>query len=90
MKDKDYTSENIKILDSIDFSPYFKYIKRGEKIDNFFDAIENDFNNTDLTNNDILEGFVFNWLGESELIEYFEYRYPEKFRVSEYSYYIFC
>ena len=85
----DYTKDNIKILDSIDFTPYFKYIKYGDDVWNFFNAIENDFNNTELTNTDILEGDIFNWLSFSEMIEYFENRYPNKFRIVELVKYVF-
>ena len=89
MNDINYTEENIKILDSIDFSPYFDYIERGKSVWSFFDEIEKKFDNTELTNNDILEGCIFNWLGESELIEYFEKRYPDIFKVVEVYSYIF-
>ena len=90
MNDIDYTEENIKILDSIDFSPYFDHIEHGKSVWPFFEEIEKKFDNTELTNNDILEGCIFNWLSESELIEYFEKRYPDVFRVVEVYQYIFC
>ena len=90
MDEYTHTLDNAKILDSIDFSPYFKYIKKGENVNEFFKAIENDFDNTELTDNNILEGYIFNWLDEFELIEYFENRYPNNFRAVEVSKYIFC
>ena len=90
MDEIDYTKENIKILDSIDFSPYFVHIKPGGDCHAFFNTIELCFDNTELTDNDILEGYIFNWLDESELIEYFENRYPNNFRAVEVSKYIFC
>lgn len=90
MSDIDYSKENIKILDSIDFSPYFKHIKRGENVWTFFNAIEDEFDHTQLANNDILEGYIFNWLGEIELIEYFEKRYPNEFKTIECTEYRFC
>ncbi len=86
----DCYNETIKVLDSIDFTPYFEYIRKGSNVWTFFDAVERDFNNTELTNNEILEGYIFNWLSESEMIEYFEKRYPEKFKVIEYIEYRFC
>lgn len=89
MSDINYTEENIKILDSIDFSPYFDYIERGKSVLSFFDEIEKKFDNTEFTNNDILEGFLFNWMSESEMIEYFEKRYPDVFKVVEVYQYIF-
>ena len=86
----DHTEDNIKILDGIDFTKYINNIKKGYNVRKFFDAIENDLNNTEITNNDILEGYIFNWLSEMELIEYFEKRYPESFKVVEHIQYIFC
>ena len=90
MSDIDYTKENVKVLDSIDFSPYLKYIEKGERVWTFIRVIENDFNHTELVNNDILEGDIFNWLSESEIIEYFEKRYPNEFKTTEYTEYRFC
>lgn len=87
---QDFTKENIEILDGIDFEPYFKYAEKGHMLREFLNAIEVDFDGTELTNNDILEGCIFNWLSEFETIEYFEKRYPDKFKVTEISYYIFC
>ncbi len=90
MSNIDYTKENVKVLDSIDFSPYFKYIEKGKSVSTFIRVIENEFDHTELVNNDILEGFIFDWLSESEIVEYFEKRYPDKFKTIEYTEYRFC
>lgn len=90
MSNIDYTKENVKVLDSIDFLPYLKYIEKGKNVWTFIDAIENIFDHTELVNNDVLEGYIFNWLSESEIIEYFEKRYPDKFKTIEYTEYRFC
>ena len=90
MSDIDYIKENIKVLDSIDFSPYFKYIEKGKSVLTFIRAIEDEFDNTEPVNNDILEGYIFNWLSECEIVEYFEKRYPDKFKTIQYTEYRFC
>ena len=90
MSDIDYTKENVKVLDGIDFSPYLKYIEKGKSVWTFLNIIEDDFDHTELVNNDILEGYIFNWLSESEIIEYFEKRYPNNFKTIEYTEYRFC
>ena len=90
MDNVDYTKENVNVLDSIDFSPYFKYIEKGKRVWEFIRIIENDFDHTELVNNDILEGYIFSWLSESEIVEYFEKRYPDKFKVIVYTEYRFC
>ncbi len=90
MSDIDHINENIKILDSVDFSPYLEYIEKGKNVWTLIRIIENDFNNTELVNNDILDGCIFNWLSESEIIEYFEKRYPDKFITMAYTEYRFC
>ena len=43
----DYTKENIKVLDTIDFSPFFKYIEKGQSVWNFLNVIENKFDYSD-------------------------------------------
>lgn len=86
----DYTKENIKVLDTIDFSPFFKYIEKGQSVWNFLNAIEDKFDYTQLVNNDICEGYIFNWLSESEIVEYFEKRYPNEFKTTTYTEYRFC
>ena len=90
MDNVDYTEENIKVLDSIDFSPYLKYIEKGKSVTTFIRVIENEFDYTELVNNDILEGYIFNWLTVFEIVEYFEKRYPDKFKVIVYTEYRFC
>jgi len=74
--------ENYNVLDQIDFEPYIeKY--RGKEIYELMDILEDDFNNTPLvTNNEYLEGCLFNWINEVELIDYLESRYST-FRIRE-------
>lgn len=85
---KDKTPENLKMLDKIDFEKFFD-----ESTVPMYDLrkkIEDEYNNTDFTNNDVMEGWVFNWVSDCELQEYLEARYP-KFRayeVTEVYYYI--
>lgn len=69
-------------LDKIYFTPYIEKYK-GKKFGDFISAIENDYDNTEITSNDILEGCIFNWLTEDEQVEYFEKRYGKEFRTQE-------
>lgn len=65
---------NRSVLDTIDFLPYIeKY--RGRDIWEMITELERKYNNTPLTNNIWLEGCLFNWLNESEVIDYLTERY---------------
>ena len=65
---------NRSVLDTIDFLPYIeKY--RGCDIWEMITELERKYNNTPLTNNIWLKGCLFNWLNESEVIDYLTERY---------------
>ena len=76
-------------LDKIDFLPYIEKYK-GKKFWDLVSAVEDDYNNTELTNNDVLEGWIFNWFCEDEIIDYLEKRYPNEFSVREIIYNEIC
>ena len=76
-------------LDKIDFLPYIEKYK-GKKLWDLISAVEDDYDNTELTNNEVLEGCTFNWFDESEIIDYLEKRYPGKFMAQEVSYNVIC
>ena len=83
--DQDYEKNmefQYETLDKIDFKPYIEEYK-GKKFSDFISAIERDYDNTDVTNNDVLQGCIFNWLSEDEQTEYFEHRYGRSFRTYE-------
>ena len=71
-----------KLLDTIDFLPYIQKHKGGKFLDLKFE-LEDKYDFTDFTDNDVMEGFIFNWLTDEELAEYLEKRYPNDFRYRE-------
>lgn len=74
---------NCQILDTIELLPYIERFKRKD-LTELIHAIEDDYNNTELTNNEYLEGYIFNWLTVEEIIDYFQKRYPKEFKVIAY------
>ena len=85
---KDRTKENLQMLDSIDFTKLFD--EATVPLYNLRKKLEDKYDNTDFTNNEVMEGCVLNWISDCELVEYLEERYP-KFRayeVTEQYYYI--
>lgn len=79
---------NRSVLDTIDFLPYIeKY--RGRDIWEMITELERKYNDTPLTNNIWLEGCLFNWLNESEVIDYLTERYSrDQFEWHEVSKYV--
>lgn len=75
--------ENYKVLEQIDFLPYIEKCKRKEVYE-LMDIMEDDFNNTPLVqDNKYLEGTLFNWINEIELIDYLSQRYSKQFNYVE-------
>lgn len=68
---------NKEYLNPIDFLPYIEKFK-GHDIEEMISAIEDDYNGTPLTDNELLEGCIFNWLNTEELIDYLTERYGEE------------
>ena len=77
--------EQFKYLDQIDIERYMKNCTTN-KIGELISAIERDYDNTEFTDNDFLEGCIFNWCSEEEFIEYLEKRYGKRFSSREVSY----
>ena len=69
-----YVNENIKILDQIDFTPFIE-ANRKKKLSELVAQVQETYDDTPLTNNEITEGCVFNWLTEEEIVDYLEKRY---------------
>ena len=72
---KDRTKENLQMLDSIDFLPFFE--KAPMKVGDLKSKIEDYYAGTDFVKNDVMEGWVFNWINTSELCDYLKERYPD-------------
>ena len=75
-------------LDNIDFVPYLEKLD-GREIYELMEAVRADYNNKELTDNDVLKGEIFNFINDVELAEYLENRYKGKFSWHECSYYLF-
>lgn len=74
------------VLDKIDFLPYIKDANN-KNIIRLMEAVEKDYDNTELTNNKFLEGDTFNWISVDEFLSYLLKRYPKNFdyyEVTEY------
>lgn len=77
-----YVEATYKLLDTIDFLPFIEKYKGGKFNDLRFE-IENKYDGTEFTQNDVMEGFIFNWLTDEEIVDYLEKRYPNVFRYRE-------
>lgn len=78
---------NISALDNIDFLPYIqKY--RGCVFSDLVFEVEHDYDHTELTDNEHLEGYILNWLTHEELIDYLQKRYPNIFETAPITDYI--
>lgn len=72
-------------LDKIDFEPYFeKY--NGKDVYTLMDAVRDDYDESSLTKNPVLSGYIFNYLSINEFIEYLEKRYKKKFKTQTQTY----
>ena len=67
-------------LDAIDLIPYIKSSYSSEEL---MEKLRRKYNNSPLTNNNYMEGYLFNVINEVEFIEYLEKRYPDKFHTTE-------
>ena len=75
-------------LDKIDIEGYMNNCKT-QKVSELISAIERDYDNTDFTNNDFLQGCIFNRCSEEEFIEYLGKRYGSRLRLTEHCYHTF-
>jgi hypothetical protein len=75
-------------LDKIDFEPYFeKY--NGKDVYTLMDAVSDDYDESNLTKDPVLSGYIFNYLSINEFIEYLEKRYKKKFKIKTHIYHTF-
>ena len=70
------------ILDSIDLVPYIKgHVNKD--IHYLMHDLELEYDNSEQTNNELLQGCLFNVIGPEEFIDYLEKRYEGKFTTYE-------
>ena len=70
------------ILDSIDLVPYLKR-HNNEDIYGLIDELEDEYDESPEVSNELLQGCLFNVIGEEEFIDYLEKRYKRKFSTYE-------
>lgn len=68
--------KNKEYLDKIDFIPY---IEKSYDIDGIIELVQEDYDDTDFTNNDILRGNILNCYDTYDFKIYLEKRYNIKF-----------
>ena len=71
-----------KILDSIDLVPYIKKWV-DDDVRCLIDELELEYDNSEQTDNELLQGCLFNVIGPEEFIDYLEKRYEGKFTTYE-------
>lgn len=79
---KEAYSKSIEILDTIDFMPYIKLCD-GSDIDILREKMSNEYNYTETTNNEFMQGCLFNVIGDDELISYLINRYGSDISISQ-------
>lgn len=79
---KEAYSKSIEILDTIDFMPYIKLCD-GSDIDILREKMSNEYNYTEITNNEFMQGCLFNVIGDDNLISYLINRYGADISVSQ-------
>ena len=74
--DEYYCEEySYQFLDKIDFLPYIEKFK-GKKFTDMMNEIEDEWDSKDIVQNDnVLEGFLFNYITENEFADYLKNRY---------------
>jgi len=63
-------------LDQIEFQPY---LDEYDELDDIWDKVQDNYNETEMCKNDFLQGYIFNQINQSEFMEYLEQRYNIKF-----------
>ena len=71
-----------KIYDNIDFVPYFKECGT---LSELRERLEADYDNTQLTNNEVMKGCIFNVMSDARLLQYLNKRYGDKFTAGEFT-----
>lgn len=73
---KEAKRKSLEVLDTIDFIPFIKLCD-GSEIDILREKMSNKYNYTELTNNEFMHGYLFNVIGDNDLIEYLRERYDD-------------
>lgn len=78
MSDDEKLEFTEKILDNIDLSQYLREYN-DKPLFIIMDILGDKYDFTDVTNNDVCEGLLFNWMNEVEFEDYLYERYQKNF-----------
>lgn len=75
-----FLKRNLEILDEIDFIPY---LQKCTNINMIYELVQDNYNESELTKNDICEGLIFNWLDMYDFMNYLLDRYQSNLLIYE-------
>lgn len=84
---KEAKRKSLEVLDTIDFMPFLKLCD-GSEIDILREKLSNKYNYTELTDNEFMHGYLFNVIGDNDLIKYLRERYGDDITIYEDTCYI--
>ena len=83
---KEAKRKSLEVLDTLDFMPFLKLCD-GSEIDILREKMSNKYNYTELTNNEFMHGYLFNVIGDNDLITYLRERYDDDITIYEDTHY---
>ena len=79
---KEAKRKSLEVLDTIDFMPFLKLCD-GSEIDILREKLSNKYKYTELTDNEFMHGYLFNVIGDNDLIKYLRERYGDDITIYE-------
>lgn len=83
---KEAKRNSLGVLDTIDFMPFLKLCD-GSEIDILREKLSNKYNYTELTDNEFMHGYLFNVIGDNDLVKYLRERYDGDITIYEDTHY---
>lgn len=81
---KEAFNKTIEIFDTIDFMPF---LKQSDDLDFLREKMSDVYDDTELTNNDFMKGYLFNVVTDEELVTYLKERYKDDIIIYDYTCY---
>jgi len=81
---REAVNKTIAVLDTIDFIPF---LKESDDLDFLRTRMSNVFDDTKLTNNEYMEGYLFNVITDEKLVDYLKERYKDDICIYDYTCY---
>lgn len=81
---REAVNKTIAVLDTIDFIPF---LKESDDLDFLRAKMSNVFDDTELTNNEYMKGYLFNVITDEELVNYLKERYKDDIIIYDYTCY---